>query len=110
MYVKRLAIVYVCGRFSYLCTFVEPAIFVYIREPFSFGPTFGEDFGFDAMFLLVYVERLVFVYICGGFSYLCVFVKVDCVLVFGLMYLCMLNGSYSCTFGKSVHICVCVCV
>ena len=86
----------------------EPAIFVYIREPFSFGPTFGEDFGFDAMFLLVYVERLVFVYICGGFSYLCVFVKVDCVLVFGLMYLCMLNGSYSCTFVKGVHICVCL--
>ena len=53
MYVKRLAIVYVCGRFSYLCTFVEPAIFVYIREPFSFGPTFGEDFGFDVMFLLM---------------------------------------------------------
>ena len=72
MYVKRLAFVYVCGRFSYLCTFAELAVFVYIREPFSFGPTFGEDFGFDAMFLLVYVERLVFVYICGGFSYLCV--------------------------------------
>ena len=53
MYVKRLAFVYVCGRFSYLCTFAELAVFVYIREPFSFGPTFGEDFGFDVMFLLM---------------------------------------------------------
>ena len=53
MYVKRLAFMYVCGRFSYLCTFVELAVFVCIREPFSFGPTFGEDFGFDVMFLLM---------------------------------------------------------
>ena len=36
-----------------ICTFVEPAVFVYIREAFSFGPAFGEDFGFDVMFLLM---------------------------------------------------------
>ena len=50
MYVNRLLFAYVCGRFSYLCTFVEPAVFGYIRELFSFGPTFGEDFGFDVAF------------------------------------------------------------
>ena len=99
---------YVCEGFSYLCVSVKPALFVYLRAPFAFWYTFGEDFCFNVLFLLVYVERLVFVYICGGFSYLCVFVKVDCVLVFGLMYLSMLNGSYSCTFRRSVHICVCL--
>ena len=36
-----------------LCVFVKPVIFVYIREPFAFWPTFGEDFGFDVMFLLM---------------------------------------------------------
>ena len=60
-------------------------------------------------YVLVYVKRLVFVYVCEGFSYLCVFVKIDCVFVFGVMYLCMLNGSYLCAFVKGVHICVCVC-
>ena len=59
-------------------------------------------------YVLMYVKRLVFVYVCEGCSYLCVFVKIDCVFVFGLMYLCMLNGSYSCTFVKGVHICVCL--
>ena len=34
MYVKRLVFVYVCERFSYLCTSVKIAVFVYIREPF----------------------------------------------------------------------------
>ena len=34
-------------------------------------------------------NRLIFVYVCEGFSYLCVFVKIDCVFVFGLMYLCL---------------------
>ena len=55
MYVKRLLFVYVCGRFSYLCVFVNPAIFVYIREPFSFWPTLCEDFGFGVAFLLEYL-------------------------------------------------------
>ena len=55
MYVKRLVFVYVCDGFSYLCVSVKPAIFVYIREPFSFWPTFCEDFGFDVTFLLKYV-------------------------------------------------------
>ncbi len=50
----------------------------------------------------------IFVYVCEGCSYLCVFVKIDCVCVFGFMYLCMLNGSYSCAFVKGVHICVCL--
>jgi len=45
--------VYVCGRFSHLCVFVKPVIFAYIREPFAFWHTFGEDFGFDVMFLLM---------------------------------------------------------
>ena len=40
----------------------------------------------------MYVKRLVFVYVCEGFSYLCAFVKIDCVFVFGLMYSCMLNA------------------
>ena len=40
-------------------------------------------------YVLMSVKRLVFVYVCEGFSYLCVFVKIDCVFVFGLMYLCM---------------------
>ena len=53
MYVKRLVFVYVCEGFSYLCTSVKPALFVYIREPFAFWHTFGEDFRFDAMFLLM---------------------------------------------------------
>ena len=53
MYVKRLVFVYVCEGFSYLCVFVKPVIFVYIREPFAFWHTFGEDFGFDVMFLLM---------------------------------------------------------
>ncbi len=35
------------------------------------------------------VKRLIFVYVCEGFSYLCVFVKIECVFVFGLMYLGM---------------------
>ncbi len=56
MYVKRLVFVYVCGRLSYLCVSVKPAIFVYIREPFAFWPTLGEDFGFDVTFLLMYVH------------------------------------------------------
>ncbi len=51
MYVRRLVFVYVCERFSHLCVFVKPVIFVYIREPFAFLPTFGEDFGYDFMFL-----------------------------------------------------------
>ncbi len=58
--------------------------------------------------LLMYVKRLVFVYVCEGCSYLCVFVKIDCVFVFGLMCLCMSKGSYSCTFVKGVHISVCL--
>ena len=53
MYVKRLVFVYVCERFPYLCVSVKPALFVYIREPFAFWPTLGEDFGFDVMFLLM---------------------------------------------------------
>ena len=53
-------------------------------------------------------KRLIFVYVCEGFSYLCVFVKIDCVFVFGLMCLCMSKGSYSCTFVKGVHISVCL--
>ena len=52
MCVKRLVFVYVCGRLSYLCVSVKPVIFVYIREPFAFRPTLGEDFGFDVLFLL----------------------------------------------------------
>ena len=58
-------------------------------------------------------KRLMFVYVCEVLSYLCVFVKIDCVFVFGLMYLCMLNGSYSCAFVKGVHIwyvCMYVCM
>ena len=53
MYVERLLFVYVCGGVSYLCVSVKPAIFVYIREPFAFWPTLGEDFSFDVMFLLM---------------------------------------------------------
>ena len=50
--------------------------------------------GFSVIFfvwayVLMYVKRLVFVYVCEVFSYLCAFVKIDCVFVFGLMYLCM---------------------
>ena len=55
MYVKRRVFVYVCERFSYLCVSVKPALFVYIREPFVFWPTLGEDFGFDVMFLRMYL-------------------------------------------------------
>ena len=47
MYVKGLTNVYVYVRCAYLCTSVKPAVFVYIREPFSFRPTFCEDFRFD---------------------------------------------------------------
>ena len=55
MYVKGLVFVYVCERFSYSCVSVKPALFVYIREPFAFWPTLGEDFGFDVMFLCMYL-------------------------------------------------------
>ena len=53
MYLKGLVFVYVCEGFSYLCVSVKPALFVYIRGPFAFWPTLGEDFGFDVMFLLM---------------------------------------------------------
>ena len=53
MYVKGLVFVYVREGFSCLCTSVKPALFVYIREPFAFWHTFGEDLGFDVMFLLM---------------------------------------------------------
>ena len=56
MYVKRLVFVYVCERFSYLCVSVKPALFVYIREPFAFWHTFGENFGYDFMFLFMQVH------------------------------------------------------
>ena len=53
MYVKGLVFVHVREGFSYLCVSVKPALFVYIREPFAFWHTFGEDFGYDFMFLLM---------------------------------------------------------
>ena len=37
-------------------------------------------------YVLMYVKRLVFVCVCEVCSYLCVFVKIDCVFVLGLMY------------------------
>ena len=52
MYVKRLVFVYVCEGFSYLCVSVKPVLFVYIRGPFAFWPTLGEDFGSMLCFCL----------------------------------------------------------
>ena len=52
-------------------------------------------------------KRLIFVYVCEGFSYLCVFVKIEWVFVYGLMYVkrlvfvCVCEGcSYLCVFVK----------
>ena len=86
--------------------------------------TVAKPYQFDALVIIFFIfairrfsgipggvhsaKRPIFVYVWEGFSYLCVFVKIDCVFVFRLMYLCMLNGSYSCAFVKGVHICVCL--
>ena len=86
--------------------------------------TVAKPYQFEALVIIFYIfairrfsgilggghsaKRPMFVYVCEGFSYLCVFVMIDCVFVFGLMYLCMLNSSYSCAFVKGVHICVCL--
>ena len=98
-YVRAYVLMYVkgptaSGSCSYLCTSVNRPYLCTSVSRFHLGPRFVRILVSMLRFclstyVLMSVKRLVFVYVCEGFSYLCVFVKIDCVFVFGLMYLCM---------------------